>query len=264
MKEKEFHQLPDLKINGSGTVGGGLFRRVEINGSGEVRGDTECEEVKINGSGRIEGTVKARFVKTNGSSVLGGELEVAELETNGSTVLRGHVQAQTIKTHGAMEAKQDVTGDYVHIYGSGKVGGRLRGKDIQVQGMMTVSGDCEADRFRAKGMLTIHGLLNADEVDIHVKNRSSVQEVGGGKITVKKMGGLFSLLERFVKTVFQQDDCFSADIIEGDEIYLEATKAKLVRGRKVMIGEQCEIGVVEYTDSFEIVGNGTVTQSIKL
>lgn len=39
-------------------------------------------------------------------------------------------------------------------------------------------------------------------------------------------------------------------MIEGDDIYLENTKADIVRGNKVKIGPGCQIGVVEYRDDF--------------
>ena len=43
----------------------------------------------------------------------------------------------------------------------------------------------------------------------------------------------------------------TADIIEGDLIYLENTNAKIVRGNNVTIGTGCKIELVEYKESFK-------------
>ena len=43
----------------------------------------------------------------------------------------------------------------------------------------------------------------------------------------------------------------NAEIIEGDEIYLENTKAKVVRGNRVTIGPGCDIDFVEYQNHFQ-------------
>jgi hypothetical protein len=46
--------------------------------------------------------------------------------------------------------------------------------------------------------------------------------------------------------------CVEADTIEGDEIFLENTHARIVRGKKITIGEGCEIEMVEYSESLEV------------
>jgi len=56
----------------------------------------------------------------------------------------------------------------------------------------------------------------------------------------------------------------SAGIIEGDDIFLEATQAKIVRGRHVVIGEGCSIELVEYKDSFRQQNNGSVKENRKI
>ena len=45
--------------------------------------------------------------------------------------------------------------------------------------------------------------------------------------------------------------CLITDIIEGDEIYLEYTKAKIIRGNNVELGPGCEIELIEYKNSYK-------------
>ena len=41
------------------------------------------------------------------------------------------------------------------------------------------------------------------------------------------------------------------DLIEGDDIYLENTHAKVARGNNITLGPGCEIGIVEYKNDFK-------------
>ena len=43
----------------------------------------------------------------------------------------------------------------------------------------------------------------------------------------------------------------TVDIIEGDDIYLENTHAKVVRGNNITLGPGCEIELVEYKNDFK-------------
>lgn len=64
-----------LIINGSGSSKGGKFQIVEINGSGIVSGDIECESLRFNGSGKADGKVKAEDVIISGSGKITGAVE---------------------------------------------------------------------------------------------------------------------------------------------------------------------------------------------
>ena len=70
-----------------------------------------------------------------------------------------------------------------------------------------------------------------------------VQDIGGGLIQIKKKGAV--KLTRWFSTTK-----LTAQTIEGDDIYLEYTKASIVRGSQVTIGEGCDIGKVEYKMAF--------------
>jgi len=87
---------------------------------------------------------------------------------------------------------------------------------------------------------------------------SSADEIGGGKITVKKKRN--SLLPLFKGS----EGSLRAKVIEGDEVSLENTKADVVRGNKVKIGQGCEIGLVEYRSDLLEDKNATIKISKKI
>ncbi|MGB7969017.1 MAG: polymer-forming cytoskeletal protein [Methanobacterium sp.] len=48
----------DLKIYGQGSTSGGKFKNVIIKGSGQIKGDMECNNLKIYGDGQFDGNLK--------------------------------------------------------------------------------------------------------------------------------------------------------------------------------------------------------------
>ncbi|MGA8943178.1 MAG: hypothetical protein WB502_10735, partial [Thermoactinomyces sp.] len=60
---------------------------------------------------------------------------------------------------------------------------------------------------------------------------------------------------------FFADKSLSADVIEGDEIELEYTRAKVVRGKNVKIGPGCKVDLVEYQDSYDADSDAEVKEA---
>ena len=81
-----------------------------------------------------------------------------------------------------------------------------------------------------------------------------------------KLGHSFSLksLIKFIFLSLAINTGLCAETIEGDEIYLEYTKAKVIRGNNVTIGEGCEIELVEYKSLFEKSDKSVVIENKKL
>ncbi len=55
----------DIKINGSGSAGGGAYNSVVIKGSGRIGGDLKCNIFNISGTGTVEGSLKPADGKIN-------------------------------------------------------------------------------------------------------------------------------------------------------------------------------------------------------
>lgn len=209
--------ISDLKINGHGSSTGGKYNSVVINGNGSINGDLECVYLRINGQGNVKGNVKSESVKVNGSNSIKGNLRAEKVKVNGMAHIEGNLSVEEAETYGNIN----------------------------------ISGDCNAEIFRVDGMFAVEGLLNAGELKLNLHGPSRVREIGGENITVKKMGR-FGLrgLKGFIRP-FGHNKGLDADVIEGDNVYLENTQAKVVRGNKIELGPDCEIELVEYKDSFK-------------
>jgi cytoskeletal protein CcmA (bactofilin family) len=196
----------------------------------------DCDELSISGSADISGDIKSRKLQLNGSCDVGGNIFSDEIKSNGSSDIDG-----------------DVTGKKIFVFGSTDVKGGLHGEEIEIAGSVDIGSDCEADRFKAAGSFDIGGLLNADEISITVSGHCRVQEIGGEKITITKdpkMTSNFLSLKR--------PGYLETKIIEGDDIYIEATVAETVRGNNVVIGPDCKIGNVEYKSEIKVSNNSRV------
>jgi len=208
--------IADLKINGSGSSAGGKYNSVLVNGSGRIDGDLDCDYMKINGQCTVNGKVKVNSMKVHGNSLIKGNLEVEKAKIHGTADIKGNVSVENAETYGSV----------------------------------SVDGDCNAEIFKIEGTFAIEGLLNAGELELSLYGPSRAHEIGGEKIIVKKKGKyhFFGL-----KNLIMQGSSkgLKTETIEGDEIYLENTQAKVVRGNNIELGPGCEIELVEYKDNFK-------------
>ncbi|MGZ4033182.1 MAG: polymer-forming cytoskeletal protein [Tumebacillaceae bacterium] len=237
---KEFGR--DLLINGTGTALGGNYEHVKINGEGRVSGDMECQTLKIRGTSEIGGRVKAKFVEIGGTSAIDGDFETERMKVYGTSSNEGNLSVKLLNVKGTVDVR-----------------GNLTGEELKLFGAITVSGDCEAEIIKGMGALNVGGLLNAGTIDIEIAHEDSrVKEIGGESIKVRRIGSAFGLnkILRPLKLV--------ADVIEGDDIYLEYTKSNVVRGNNVSIGPGCEIESVEYKNDFKLHKNAKVASNKKV
>jgi len=208
------NDIGNLKINGSGSSAGGKYDSAVINGNGKIYGDLDCVYLKVNGQCTMDGNVKASSVKINGNGSIKGNLESEKAKINGTVDIGGNVSVEKAETYGSI----------------------------------SIEGDCNAEVFKIEGTFEIEGLLNAGELELSLYGPSKAHEIGGEKITVKRKGKYDFLGLRYL---IGSNKELTTEIIEGDEIYLENTQAKVVRGNNIELGPGCEIELVEYKNSFK-------------
>ena len=239
----ETNRRGDLVINGLGSSNGGLFSKVTLNGSATVNSDLECVELECNGSGAMKGNVTATNLKVSGNARFHRNLDAEKLKVDGTAKIGGNLSVKTMK-----------------VSGKANVEGKVKADEVIIHGILTVGGDCEAEIFDGKYRFTIGGLLNAEHVNVEIYGDCKAKEIGGETITVKQHKGSFigSLFKPFFKTQLE------TELIEGNKIVLENTVAKVVRGHQVIIGPNCQIGVVEYTEKFSQDKNAVIGDILKV
>ncbi len=236
-------KLGDLIIGGYGSSAGGEFGAVRINGYGRVTGDIKCADMRINGMGEVAG-VECKSLHINGSGDLAGALTAGELKVSGSGTFVGGAHCETAKVTGAATFRAGLDAQLVDISGS-----------IKVQG------DCNAERFVSSGVFEVEGLLSADHIEVYLDwNKSRAKEIGGADITVRPGPRGIGVL----RSLFGHSPALEAETIEGNELSLELTRAAVVRGNNVSLGEGCDIGLVEYKGTLRKTGNARVKEERKV
>jgi cytoskeletal protein CcmA (bactofilin family) len=239
----------DIRINGSGSAGGGTYNSVVIKGAGRIGGDLKCEILNIGGTGTVEGNLEAADGKINGTGAIEGDAKVRKFRISGSAKIAG-----------------SISGEDFSVSGSGTIGKSAEVQTMKIEGSVKIGQDCTAEAFTADGAFEIGGLLNADVVSVRLLGfKSRAKEIGGEKISIT-VGPAHGMA--VIKTLMTMGGILhpnlEAEVIEGDEIMLENTTAKVVRGSNVVIGAGCDIGTVEYKGSYVKNGDARVGSEIKI
>ena len=229
---------PNTKIAGAGDVTGGVYGDVTIAGAGTVRGDLDANALKVAGTADMQGTVVAKRVVVNGTATFNGDVQTSEFTISGTSDVRGGLGVGVLKVSGACT-----------------ISGSVNAQRIEIRGTTKIAGDVQAESFEAQGVFSVGGLLNAGTVTIKLYGGCDAHDIGGETIDVR-LGSAWAFLPFF------GDRNLTADAIEGDTVYLENTRAKVVRGANVTIGPDCQIDLVEYTGTLS--GSAGVVASRKV
>jgi cytoskeletal protein CcmA (bactofilin family) len=229
---------PDTRIAGAGTVTGGTYGEVMIAGSGTVEGDVDCTTFKVGGVADVHGTMTAQNISVSGSANFSGDVKGGEVVFSGNADVHGKLDATTLK-----------------ISGVARIDGAVSAERVEIKGTTKIAGDCQAESFDAQGVFSVAGLLNAGTVTIKLYGGCDAHDIGGETIDVR-------LAQPWVFLPFLGERNLTADSIEGDTIYLESTRAKVVRGASVTIGSDCAIDLVEYSGT--LTGSAGVVASRKV
>lgn len=229
---------PDTKIAGAGDVSGGMYGVVTIAGAGTVQGDLDVTSLKVAGTAEMRGKVIASTVNVSGAATFGGDVQASEFTVSGTSDVHGGVGAGLLKISGACT-----------------IDGSVNAQRLEIRGTTKIGGDVQAEVFDAQGVFSVGGLLNAGTVSIRLYGGSDARDIGGETIDVR-LGKPWAFLPFF------GERNLTADAIEGDTVYLENTRAKVVRGANVTIGPDCAIDLVEYTAT--LTGSAGVVASRKV
>ena len=254
-------KFQDLRASGSARLSGGRYRDVDVSGSAHITGDVECDNFSVSGSARVAGGVTCARFKASGSARVEDGVRAEEMRVSGSAVVDGNVDAGELHSSGSFSTEGDATvrGE-VQASGSAGFGGALKARAIRASGNLRVNRGIECETLAIQGVFDVDGLINAGVADIELVGQSHLDEIGGERITIRRRAG-FSVLGF-------QSPCLTgsldAGVIEATSVYLEATRAKVVRGEEVSIGSGCEIDRVEYSKDLTVAEDSVVRERVRV
>ncbi|MCV2270283.1 hypothetical protein [Clostridioides difficile] len=237
-------ELSSLRFDGVGKCKGGIFDNVNISGTGKIEGSVKCSKFDSSGSAKVFGTTECNEFFTSGLSKVEGNILASKVEISGLLRCTGNINSVEIDTSGI----------------------------INVEGYLKANENIDCENINLSGILECNGFLNCEEVNISLNGISNFNEVGASSINIKKGHGdyckKFRMLEKkhinFEKVSsnlislgllsirkYTESKLF-ANIIEADEISLENSEVKVVRGKNIKIGKGCYVESLEYSESIEI------------
>ncbi len=132
--------MKNEKIVGFGSIQGGEYENITVDGMGKLRGNTTAQKVKISGTFKCNGKLTAEEFTIDGFARVFREVKVKRLKNSGTLKLRradvnadavysdglltsaGEISADEIIVKGYCSVKK-MTGDHIHIYHNSSSGG---------------------------------------------------------------------------------------------------------------------------------------------
>lgn len=249
----------DIMINGTGTSGGGNFNKAGISGSGKFTNDVSCEDFSCNGTGKVHGNLTSTEISIKGVCKIEGNVIAKELDVDGVMKIGGAANVTDFEVNGTASIRGDLHAEKLEVNGECKVLENVQSSKIEVEGMLSVGKSCACEKFTSNGKLRVGGLLTAEVIDIKLFWNSKIKEIGGHVVTIEPAEKfLVKLIAKFIKPKLK------VEVIEADGIVISHTKAKIVRGVNVILGDDCEVDLVEYTESFTPGATAKFGKAVKL
>jgi cytoskeletal protein CcmA (bactofilin family) len=242
----DIQKKQNIKISGIGSVQGGQYEDIKINGVGNIMGDIQCRNMSTSGKVVVKGNIKSNYAKFNGICTIDDSITIDELCSNGKTSTGGEANIKRFKNSGVFTINKNFIAEI-----------------IKNNGQIKIMGDCTSEEFVSKGMFVVGGLLNSENINIEMYGSCKAKEIGGETINVSL--GQSSSFKRFIKSLISTlNDELIVDSIEGNSIKLVNTKTKIVCGNDIIIGDGCEIDLIEYKNSLEVSENSIIKKSVKI
>ncbi|QVK16831.1 hypothetical protein KHQ81_07875 [Mycoplasmatota bacterium] len=242
----------NLTVFADSTINGGSYDKVRVFGSANVLGDLTAQSMKVYGAVEYKGKCKIEDLKLYGACEFFEYVEVENLNIKGACEFNNDVKVNYLKIYGAVEFNKNV----------------FRCKEVKVYGEATVS-NLEADEIYINGLVECTEQLNGEKIEITTNHGSTIKEMVGTHILVKPQKKKpFSFFKNIVIVSnnsggHNTSKKVEIETIEGDDIYLENVVSKAVRGNKITIGPNCEIDLVEYHETYNIIGKDGVKEVVK-
>lgn len=219
------------RIMGAGTLAGGAY-----------------DSVTIQGAGRITGSVEAKTLDLRGAVSAGGGVKCGSASFSGAVTVSGPVTAETFVAGGAFDISGALTARSVSI----ELGGRCRAETITAPSIAVRQGTGTAGAISGGAASGGHGGIaigpnaNARGGSVHI----SQSGLGESSVTIEPPGS-------------STESRLDAETISGETVELAYTRAKLVKGKRVTLGAACEIETVEYTESFSADKSSKIGKAVK-
>ncbi|MFL1998226.1 hypothetical protein VYF65_004026 [Lysinibacillus irui] len=197
--------------------------------------DIEYEQLNIRGAVTIHQEVRMQKVSTHGHSSFYFPVIVQEFNSTGSCTLKDYCEIDELTNAGNLKVKKGCV------------------QKINSTGKVIIEGKLQSEHFEALGVVKAAELV-ANHFQLKLSGESKIGRLQAENVMIKK--DRVTLLPLFKKRLI----CHT---ISGKQLKLSYTNAQIVEGEVVIVGENCLIERLYYTDDYSIDSNAVVHHIIR-
>ena len=211
------NKLHSINLDGVGSSGGGKFEDINISGVYSLKGDIICNKLDVSG------------VLKNSKNI----------------------QCEEFKVSGVLKSSESLKAQDINVSGVATIEKNIKSHKISGEGCIKVKEDIESEKIDLQGNIICDGLINCEDFYLFTEGESRIGEIGATNIEIcgeKKSKNIFKI---FIPKRIKNNRAY-IKVIEGDNIKLSDCEVDIVRGKNIVIGENCKINKVEYSESIDI------------
>ncbi len=120
------------KIEGVGSIYGGEYESILVEGMGKLKGDAKVQTINIDGTFKSKGRIIAEKINIDGFARIYRDIKVKHLTLEGTLKLRrANVNAELVHSDGFLTSTKEISADEILIKGTCSVK-KLTGDQIQI------------------------------------------------------------------------------------------------------------------------------------
>lgn len=227
----------DVKVVGKGTILGGEYDNITIDGAGKIEGHVDAKEtIKVLGTCKSKGSVRAKKIDLDGIAHFYGDLD-----------------SDILQIDGTLKCDQDMVSDEIKVKGSLSCQGDIKANSIKVSGMFKSGKEVQAETFECDGFCSFK---EANVGSLKIDGYYSINTVHADDVSIKMASGILKAL----KIVKKAD----IDVCECTTIEAEGMNCAKLYARDVKLGPLCTVNYLEYSGTAEISSKATVIEMKKV
>ncbi|WP_341301020.1 hypothetical protein MHB44_22865 [Lysinibacillus sp. FSL H8-0500] len=197
--------------------------------------DVEYEQLNIRGAVALHQEVRMKKVSTHGHSSFYFPTIVQVFNSTGSCTLKDYCEIDELTNAGNIKISDGCV------------------QKINSSGKLMIEGKLQSERFEALGIVKAAELVT-NHFHLKLSGESKIDRLLAENVVIEK--DKVTLIPLFKKRLI----CHT---ISGKQLKLSYTSAAIVEGEVVIVGENCLIERLYYTDEYSIASNAVVHHIIR-
>lgn len=191
---------------------------------------TDCEEVTIVGAVAVHQAVDLKKISTHGHSSFHSRVKATTLRNTGVCTIKDFCEMAELSNAGQLKIRH---GNITKINSSGK---------------LIVEQTLQAKQFNGIGVVKAKE-IQSEQFNLKLSGKSEIEQLIADDICIEK--------DKLSISLFNHKKLVTKNIT-GKQLQLSYTNAEIVKGNVIVIGDQCNIHTLYYTESYSISPQATV------